>query len=358
MAPQTPQPSRSETLVGVLALLVVVGVGVGVVMAQGQFDPAPFRAATSAALTSEGERSAAAPVSGLSLPQGVQADGAPQAFSTETLHHKINGKADLYLSAGFESLRCQRVRSDDDGRVELCIYTMKSADAAFSVWSSQRRDGADKVALTRHAYSTANAAYAAMDRRYVELASVASTAASARLRLALLAALAGETAGSGEGGRAGAYPSSTGAETGEVEATAGDRLKGEGVSDLQLLALPCVRPETIKLIAESAFGMAEFDRVIVAPCGEGDEAPRLFVSRRKDTAGAGELASQFVAFLLENGAEEAPDREGIRLLSLFGAGEAIFAYGPLVAGVHEAVDLASAATLATQLRTHLLRGTP
>lgn len=412
--PQTeaPLPGRAETLVGVLALAVLVAVAAGVWVAQSRYDPGPFRATSPAAsrpggagATASGRRHAGAGSGiapapdllsgGRALPPGVRADGAAVRYDAETLHHKINGKADLYLAAGFEWLACGRFRDQADGRCELCVYAMKSPDAAFSVWSRQRRDGATALDLGRHVYSTENAAYAAHGERYLELVSLERSAASAKLRLALLRALmaprtggapgavasgVGEASGGGPGQGSGGHGGDPGA-----HAAASGQVADDGFA---ALGLDCVRPESLVLRAESAFGFEGLDRVMVGACGEGDDAPRLFVSRRADPAEARRLVVAWVAFLRENGAQEVepaafepaasdpagpgtpqvdaagrparpPATQGsgdgaqIRLLAMSGVGEAVFSVGSTVAGVHEAVDLPTAATLAHRLWRHL-----
>jgi hypothetical protein len=96
--------------VGLFILLALGGIATWLFLAQSRFDPTII-----------------APVAVIERPAHPSASGDPQnellqialheemrplspleSFGSETLSEKINGKAELYLSAGFVHLRCQR----------------------------------------------------------------------------------------------------------------------------------------------------------------------------------------------------------------------------------------------------------
>ena len=83
------------------------------------------------------------PVDGLSIPlhTGIEAMSPAESFTPDTLSNKINGKAELYLSAGFIQLQTQRFRPADDPEqwFEVFIYDMGKPANAFAVYSTQRR---------------------------------------------------------------------------------------------------------------------------------------------------------------------------------------------------------------------------
>ena len=70
-------------------------------------------------------------------------------YDAATLSDKINGKAELYLAAGFERLECRRFALADDpaGWLERFVYTMRAAPGAFAVYSQQRRPQAQPLTL-------------------------------------------------------------------------------------------------------------------------------------------------------------------------------------------------------------------
>ena len=79
-----------------------------------------------------------------------------ESYGPETLSDKIDGKADLYLPAGFKEMSCRKFNLDtaaDKAFVEVFIYDMGSAANAFAVFSGQRRPGSPNIPLTANAYS-------------------------------------------------------------------------------------------------------------------------------------------------------------------------------------------------------------
>ena len=60
------------------------------------------------------------------LPQGLKPLTAPETFKADTLSDKIDGKAELYLSAGFNRLFSQRFRDEkaSDLWIEAFVYDM------------------------------------------------------------------------------------------------------------------------------------------------------------------------------------------------------------------------------------------
>jgi hypothetical protein len=65
-----------------------------------------------------------------------------------------------------------------------------------------------------------------------------------------------------------------------------------------------------------------------------------------------------VAFLLEQGAHDAGEEGGVRLLELWGLTEAVFAAGSVLAGVHEAPSRGAALALAARLRARIAEERP
>ncbi len=96
---------------------------------------------------------------------------APELYDDTNLSDKINGKAELYLAAGFRSLTARRFSPTQipDQWVEAFFYEMRDASAAFSVYSVQRREDAAPLNVTRYSYETSNALFLAHGVYYIEL---------------------------------------------------------------------------------------------------------------------------------------------------------------------------------------------
>jgi len=84
----------------------------------------------------------------------LSAFSAPETFTADNLYDKVDGKADLYLTAGFVGLQCQRLalKATNDVWMEWFVYDMGTLPQAFSVFSLQRRAEAQTLDLTPFAY--------------------------------------------------------------------------------------------------------------------------------------------------------------------------------------------------------------
>ena len=97
-----------------------------------------------------------------------------EVFGPDRLYEKINGQAELYLSAGFVSLRSQWFSESEnpDSMVEIYIYHMGDGLNSFSVFSRQRRGDGQKLDFAPFAYQTKNALYMFHGPYYVEMISM------------------------------------------------------------------------------------------------------------------------------------------------------------------------------------------
>lgn len=128
------------------------------------------------------------------LVKPLQPLSSPEIFDKVTLSDKIDGKAELYLPAGFKSLICQRFRlkshSDSDKSsksnqpfeqnssksttpsnlwIELFVYDMTLPENAFAVFSRQRRENATQISIATYAYQTDNAIFFVHGHFYLEM---------------------------------------------------------------------------------------------------------------------------------------------------------------------------------------------
>lgn len=334
MASTPRHASRTEQAVSYAILLVLVVVGVYVLTAQRTPNPAVVNqqavSRQSAGLDAT-VRAVLLPV----LPDGVEAMSPMEQFSPETLSDKINGKAELYLSAGVTELRTQRYRiaQDHQAWVEVFIFSMQRPEDAFSVFSGQRREDATPVGFARHAYRTPNALFFINGSDYVEM--VATT-------------------------------------TGEEMHAALDAMARSLLTEAaaNATARPAVDPDdyfpkagllagSITRIAENGFGFHRLDNLYLANYGPAADEMTAFVSRRSDPAEASELAAAYGDFLLEFGGREITaggsnePKVGLLVVEIMDAVEVVFTHGPFLAGVHMAGDVESALVAAKRLQGHL-----
>ena len=159
----------AERWVGSIILLCLAGIAAGVYLKQFSFNPAVLVAnsATPGVMKSE---AAAQSETALSLPPGLAIMSAPEIFDPDDLYDKVDGKADLYLSAGFVGMQSQRfaLKATNDVWMEWFVYDMGALPQAFSVFSLQRRAEGQTIDLTPFAYKTQNAFYFISGRYYVE----------------------------------------------------------------------------------------------------------------------------------------------------------------------------------------------
>ena len=161
---------RTERWVGFIILLCLAGIAAGVFLKQFSFNPAVLVATTAVPEAAETISTPSLGETPTTLPPELSALSAPETFTADNLYDKIDGKADLYLTAGFVQLRCQRLalKAANDVWMEWFVYDMGTLPQAFSVFSLQRRSEAQALDLTPFAYQTQNALFFVCGRYYVE----------------------------------------------------------------------------------------------------------------------------------------------------------------------------------------------
>jgi hypothetical protein len=259
------------------------------------------------------------------LPPGVVPLSAPESFDAQSLSDKINGKAELYLSAGFVSLNTQRFKDDkgSDFWVEAYIYDMDQGQNAFSVFSAQRREGSAPLELTPHAYRTRNALYLVHGGYYIEIIASEATDRVQGPMMLLAENFIGNT----------------------VAQTV-------AIDEQSLFPVQGLAPDSISLISSDAFGFDRLDQIYVAEYEFGDVQMMAFLSRRQDSREARELASAYQKFLTDFGGRHFNDDLPIKdagLVEILDTYEVIFSNGPFLAGVREAENKQLAVDLAVRL---------
>jgi hypothetical protein len=327
-------PGKTETTVGYAILLVLAVIAGGVFFAQSRYNaavlpPGPRQAESSSPAAASGG------ASGVSLsaiaPEGLVALSGPETFGPDTLSEKIDGKAELYLSAGFVRLVSQRFARTGNAQewLEVFLYDMGSSRNAFAVYSVQRREEGQAVDLGDFAYGTDDALFLVHGQYYLEVIAPAAGKGAPEILPAF--------------GR------------GLVEKV---KVNREGLGELALFPAEHLKRETISLLAADAFGFDRFNSVYTARYGLGAVDVTVFLSQRASATEAAELAAAYHRFLLQNGGKEMKPGSGlagVRLVDLFGTYEVVFNEGRVLAGVHGAEKREAAEELARTLK-HKLSG--
>ena len=263
------------------------------------------------------------------LPEGLVALSPPEVFEPANLSDKINGKAELYLSAGFVGLQTQRFKHSDTSNVwmEAFIYNMASNKNAFAVFSAQRRDDADSLNLTQHSYQTKNALFLVHGPYYLEI--IASEASVDIFQ-----------------------PMLQFAET-FVDSI---QVKSVQISEKNLFPKADLIQNSVSLIASDAFGFERFDQIFTARYTIDGAEIMAFISNRNAADKAIELAEAYQKFLLTFGGRKIEIDLTIKnamMVEILDTYEVIFSHGTYIAGVREAEDRDRAKTLAIQLAKQL-----
>jgi hypothetical protein len=319
--------SRQQTLNSLAVLIILTAIGGGIFLTQFDFNPSvlPQDFFLPAGDKNKDPAISQTADSIVPLPPGMVPLTSSEIFNPQTLSDKINGKAELYLSAGFGSLASQRFKDKDGSNLwmEVYIYDMGKGQNAFSVFSAQRRQGAASLDLTPYAYRTQNALFLVHGPFYVEIiASEATNRAFGPMKLL-----------------AESFIDNT-----PVKAVTFQ--EKDFFPDQGLVA------ESISLISADAFGFDRLNQVYTAEYEIQEKRLMAFLSRRPATREAQELASAYHNFLATFGGQNIDANLPIKdakLLEIMETYEVIFSYGPFIAGVREAEDKAQATNLALQL---------
>lgn len=319
--------SSQQTFSSLVILTILVIIGAGVIMAQYRRNPAVLQkdAIVPTADNIDRPSQPAPDKSFLPLPPGLVPLTASEIFEAQTLSDKINGKAELYLSAGFVRLISQRFKDESgpDLWIEAFLYDMNNSQNAFSVFSAQRREDGTSIGITPHSYQTSNAIFFVHGNYYVEL--IASEAFERVLpSMKLLAE---------------SFIRNTRTETAVI-------------NEMEVFPQQDLVADTIVLISSDAFGFEGLDKVYTAEYELDGAGLMAYFSRRQTGDEAGKLSNAYRNFLLDFGGQAIETQlpiknaQSIEILDTY---EIIFAYGAYMGGVREAETIDQAKKLVLRL---------
>ena len=310
-----------------IILSILILIGTGIVITQNRINPAILQnAELLPAVNLNRQSGAPSPIEAfIPLPPNLTPFTSPELFEAGNLSDKINGKAELYLSAGFTGLVSQRYRDEvtPDLWIEAFVYDMGSGRNAFAVFSAQRRENAESLDITQYAYSSPNALFLVHGQFYIEL--IASQASDQGIQSMQLLAVA--------------FIRNTQAET--ITIAEQDLFPEQDLTD-----------DSIALIAADAFGYEQLDQVYTAEYHLNEGPLMAYLSRRQSPGEAQELAVSYGNFLLNFGGRNIEQQLSIKnaqMIEILDTYEIIFSYGPLLAGVREAASREQAEDLAIRL---------
>jgi hypothetical protein len=306
-------------------LVVLALIAAGIFLKQTSFYPS-----VNIKLTDPSSLTAPSAASLMPLPPDLQPLSPMEAFDAANLSDKINGKAELYLSAGFRSLQSQRFQLAAQPEIwaELLVYHMDKPANAFAVFSTQKRSGSQPVSIAEHAYQTENALFFVHGPYYVEIVAAMASSESLQAISQLAKAFSAHT---------------------PVQKTA-------SLDEKALFPAADLIPGSTALQSQNVFGFEQLNQIYTAQYEIDGSELTAFLSRRSSPDEAKKLATAYVAFLLSFGgsrlitAIQVPD---IQVVSIMNAIEMVYTIGPYLAGVHEAANIEVAENMALRLSQRL-----
>lgn len=326
---------KAETLISLTIMAGLAIIGLVIIHVQSQFNPAVINLTHAPQIEKVSSPNQFYDQPIISPPKGMRAMSSAERFDPDTLSNKINGKAELYLSAGFVELYTQRFQKTDDETVwfELYIYHMRTPSSAFAVFSTQRRQDVEKLPWTQHAYGTGNALFFTNGPYYVEMiASTSGPAVTSMLTDAAQPVLA-----------------RWGGDIEQSKETSGPD---------QLFPTKDRVTDSLALIAKDAFGFNRLDQIYTAQYQRSETEITLFVSARVSAKEAEDLVGAYGDFLIEFGGTEVnpqpvPVPQGFLVIDILDSFEIVFSKGPYLAGVHMAEEMNTALEYANRLYRHI-----
>jgi len=337
MAQRKTKVSTSQRLTGYAILALLGLIAVWLLSQQSRFNPAVIVALRTPQLAGKPQAAAVQAQSAMAalLPEvpGFTPLAPVETYNRDTLSDKIDGKAELYLSAGFKEMVCRMFSLGESGstHVDVYLYDMGSAPNAYAVFSGQRRPNSPSILLTANAYATTNALFFTQGQFYIEIvADRASETLQKSLEgyaTALLAKLPSE---------------------------------GEAKDQAALFPKEGLARDTVRLCAADTFGCEGLTNILTGEYSLKSGKATAFIAQRDTPAQAQAEAKHYLDFLAANGYKKIPapgGPENLPVLSLEDSFELVFVEGRTLAGVHDATTLAAALELAAKLKNEL-KGKP
>jgi len=237
-----------------------------------------------------------------------------ETYLADNLYEKINGKAPLYIEAGFVKLSTIRFvnKNNESLWMELYIFDMANIKNAFSVYSVQRRPDVEMLPDMQFGYRTTDAPYFVHGKYYVEF--IASSKSDELFKAMM------ETAQ-------------------KIQANLPIDVDTE-IPELTYFPLDNLVTGSHKLYLESAFGFEKLTDTFTAQYRAADNTVTAFLSKRSSAADAASLFESYYKFLIENGGKQVPsdNNPNVKFVDFYGTLEIVTMADKFVFGIHEAED--------------------
>ncbi|MBN1626824.1 MAG: hypothetical protein JW944_09895 [Deltaproteobacteria bacterium] len=314
-------PVSTESFISLSIIVALIIIGISILLQQYRFDERYFNASVmQAGLGGAGKESASQDMGSLKIdaesPVGYSPMSDQEDFDHVSLSDKIDGKADGYLQAGFVMLATRRFvkDSDQDQWFEFYLYDMGSPRNAFSVYSSQKREGVTPQDFTEFAYSTENALFFACGRFYIEIISATRDTKIIEDMIAM-----------------------------SKDFIVRQPADNAELPELEFLPAEDLDRGSISLLAKNGFGYDRFDNIITATYLVDGKKIMSFISIRETPQNAEELSKGYDDTLSEFIGNERlkPETDripGLVIADVFGEYEMFFTKGNIIAGIHSASD--------------------
>jgi hypothetical protein len=259
------------------------------------------------------------------LPSELTPLSAPEIFNPDNLYDKIDGKAELYLSAGVHGMRCQRfaLKNDPNVWMEFFVYDMDNLRQSFAVYSMQERAEAQLLDLATYAYKTKNALFFCCGRYYIE--AISASPAEEMIAAMLLVSR---------------------------QFVAKNPPQETRLAELDLFPSEHLAPNSCMLQPADAFSFDQFKNIFSAKYTVNGTEVMAFLTVRPTAEEATALSAAYQQFLLTNGGRNLPGNGKVPAASLaemLGSVELVFSRGKVVGGVHAAPSAEAAEQVAALL---------
>lgn len=319
-----------ETVVGVFILIIIFFIAAGIFLKQFRYEHDRFilDATLVGPLGIKGSIPEIADFKSL-LPVKFKVISKVETYDPKSLYEKINGKADLYLVSGFESMTSQRFASktDESFWYEFSVYDMGVPKNAFAVFGAQRRMEAKPLGWTRFAYGTDNAFFLARGKYYIEIVGSGNSQSLLEAMDSMVKNFVKQR-----------------------------EIAEEQIDELQYFPDTNLVPHSFSLKTANVFGFSEFYNTFTAQYKFDAETLTAFLSKQADRYAAKNLVENYYKFLIDNGAVDMGDGGGFmigKVVNFYDSIEIVFSNGEYVAGVHEADNELTAKKLAIMLNNKL-----
>ncbi len=316
--------SPHEKTISIIILLIILLIAIGILFQQSNYDLKKyglvFKKSGSQKITGTSKEVNTDTIT----PAEFTALSKPFVYNSTTLYEKINGKAPLYLTAGFRKLLTRRYMYKNDSKlwIEAFFYDMGSQRNAFSVYSRQRRSDAVYNKKVLYTYQTLNAEIMVRDNYYIEIIgsksnpvlkkAISQTAENIRKQLG----------------------------------------KIEEITELTVLYDPDLVNGSEKYYIRGAFGFEGLESVYSVKYNYRGEKISAFISGPFSEEKTEKAITSYKEFLINEGSKVEKHSSSIPnliILNFDGYYEALFHAGKYMAGVHEAESSEQALGLSKKL---------